>query len=252
MNRKFIGLLAGILVVFQTLSGQSFTSSIQINDLPGGDQVRSSGRLLMAQNPGLTRIVDNSPAIDNNIIILVHGYQSQGYEWITPIIDLVAADHQIYFFRYDWNLCPDSAASLLAASIIGLIVDEPLPNLLLIGHSYGGVVVMAALKYLDRTLIVNANTIAAPLLGYPGLTDRCGVKSMDALYQTESWGAAYQLTQWRTIKDQDGAFQSMPNDPQNLDLPGSIVHRLPAEMDGHRLGHNWSVTWVIRNINPDQ
>ena len=56
----------------------------------------------------------------------------------------------------------------------------------------------------------------------------------------------YDHYQWRTVKDQDGAFRDMPYDPQVVNIQGSIVVKLPPVFkNGKRLGHNWSLKWVL-------
>ena len=62
------------------------------------------------------------------------------------------------------------------------------------------------------------------------------------------------LHQWRTIHTLDGAFKSLDKDPQNLEevinktpFKGSIT-RLPKLYKGHRLGHNWSISWVVDHL----
>jgi hypothetical protein len=51
--------------------------------------------------------------------------------------------------------------------------------------------------------------------------------------------------QWRTRKAIDNAFSALPADPQLVDIPGSEVVTLPDSYRGHRLGHNWSISWVV-------
>jgi hypothetical protein len=57
-----------------------------------------------------------------------------------------------------------------------------------------------------------------------------------------------EVTQWRTIQALDNAFKNWPADPQVVDIPGSVVTRLPETYRGRRLGHNWSISWVAENI----
>ena len=56
----------------------------------------------------------------------------------------------------------------------------------------------------------------------------------------------YDHYQWRTVKDQDGAFRDMTYDPQVVNIQGSTVINLPPVFkNGKRLGHNWSLKWVF-------
>jgi len=41
----------------------------------------------------------------------------------------------------------------------------------------------------------------------------------------------------------------MAVDPQIANIPNSTVIELPPQFkDGRRLGHNWSISWVIDNM----
>ena len=62
----------------------------------------------------------------------------------------------------------------------------------------------------------------------------------------ENYELLYPHFQWRTVKDQDGAFRNMPFDPQIVNIDGSTVVNLPPVFEnGQRLGHNWSLKWVF-------
>ena len=62
----------------------------------------------------------------------------------------------------------------------------------------------------------------------------------------ENYELLYPHFQWRTVKDQDGAFRNMPFDPQIVNIGGSTVVNLPPVFEnGQRLGHNWSLKWVF-------
>lgn len=55
------------------------------------------------------------------------------------------------------------------------------------------------------------------------------------------------LRQWRTLQHLDGAFEDLATDPQVVELPGEVT-RLPERYRGHRLGHNWSISWVVDHL----
>ncbi|MEE9572960.1 MAG: hypothetical protein V3W20_07930, partial [Candidatus Neomarinimicrobiota bacterium] len=62
-----------------------------------------------------------------------------------------------------------------------------------------------------------------------------------------SWETNITHHQWRTQKQQDGAFRDLDYDPQEINFDNSLIFLLPETINGQRLGHNWSVTWVINN-----
>ena len=116
--------------------------------------------------------------------------------------------------------------------------QAPFPDLdrvRLIGHSYGGVLVAASAERWQGSVPLEVHAIAAPLAG---VGERCPYRTPSMLPPEVAFH------EWRTRHQLDGAFRSMPVDPQVIELPGSNVTRLPATYNGRRLGHNWSVSWV--------
>ena len=59
------------------------------------------------------------------------------------------------------------------------------------------------------------------------------------------------LFEWRTQHELDNAFNRLPEDPQVVDLPDSVVIRLPAKYNDRRLGHNWSISWVAEKLKDE-
>ena len=90
---------------------------------------------------------------------------------------------------------------------------------------------------------IEVHIIASPLKGHPRLTERCAYSP-----PTAPRSDRVRLYQWRTVKAQDGAFKDMEGDPQEVDISGSAVTRLPESWKGRRLGHNWSISWVAENL----
>jgi len=219
---------------------------LNIDEFRKIDDIKAAGELLIDQEFGWVKISDNNTAKSDTAIILVHGYGSTGYEWITPIYKINNREYDIYFYRYNWNLCPDSVASLLNDSFPGEIYETS-KVISIFGHSYGGLVVTQLGTIIGETdQQIEIHTIAAPLAGYDRLNQMCGDVS------TFEWASHYSEDnnaiphfQWRTQHKQDGAFRELTVDPQKVHIPKSTVIELPATMDGQRLGHNWSITWVI-------
>ena len=52
------------------------------------------------------------------------------------------------------------------------------------------------------------------------------------------------LFEWRTQHQLDSAFKDLSEDPQQINIKGSLVTILPDTYKGNRLGHNWSISWV--------
>ena len=219
------------------------------SDLPAGEYVKDSGKKLINQPYGFTKIIADSAQINNTLLIVVHGYDSRGYEWITSLSNLAEKYNNTYFYRYDWEICPDKLSQNLADSLATLIQsNHTINNVIIFGHSYGGLVVTYLASELEMDIPTEIHTIAAPLAGYPRIMEKCNFCFDDSnkiIYPP--WNSNVIHYQWRTQKEQDGAFKNMTIDPQEISFENSLVTVLPDSMAGHRLGHNWSVTWVIDN-----
>ena len=112
----------------------------------------------------------------------------------------------------------------------------------LIGHSYGGILVTHLLNNWKNTVTLDAHIIASPLQGNTSLNTLCGYKPEVNLKPMAN------LFEWRTQQDLDSAFKDLPKNPQNIEISGSFVTVLPDTYRGHRLGHNWSISWVADQL----
>lgn len=217
------------------------------------DEVKPSGARLMRLKMGLHLI--SAPAETNTSarprIVLVHGYGSRGYEWIYPAHKL-SARGEVYFYRWDWGQCPDSAGAELLTTLERFAEREPKRPIELYGHSYGGVIsAVVAARYRGATPIT-AHLIAAPLAGHPKLEARCSapINELTTSLQRSSatMSSLVKLRQWRTQHKLDGAFKTLSVDPQIVDWRG-VVTTLPDRYGEHRLGHNRSISWVVDNLS---
>ena len=237
-----------IILVFSCASNPTENKySLSISDLPGGDNVKESGKILTNQPYGFTRIMSDSANIDDVLVITVHGYESRGYEWIEPLTELSKSYNNILFYRNNWNVCPDILSQNLADSLSEYLnTNINLNKIIIFGHSYGGLIVTYLASEIHIDLPIEIHTIASPLTGYPRIMDKCEFQydpSNNIVYP--KWQDNIAHYQWRTQKEQDGAYKDLQYDPQDISIDNSYVTILPDSMDGHRLGHNWSVTWVV-------
>ncbi len=226
---------------------QNISGIIHENELDM-DNVKEAGRLLMDHGIGFVKIESNSKS-DDTCVVTIHGYESRGYEWVVPLSGLAQRFGNSYFYRYDWDSCPDTISKNFSHDMSLLLDTKPKPSvLILFAHSYGGVILTLSLKSLVNPGSVNAHVIASPLAGYPRLTDACRNEDITEQYEWDTWSENIRFYQWRTQHKSDGAFNHLKKDPQLISIPGSQVVTLPDTMDGHRLGHNWSITWVMRQF----
>lgn len=219
---------------------------LNISELGDGLAIKTAGMTLMNLPMGLNRISGDLDQNDSVLVIVVHGYQSQGYEWVEGIRGLVKHFGSVYLYRYNWEKCPDLLAENLAQRVKDLQKSGSYDRVLIFGHSYGGVVLTFAAAQLGRTA-AELHVIAAPLSGFPSLFDHCESLSYDGQdkLKYKPWSPDVRVIQHKTVHSQDGAFRDLAVDPQAIQLPFASIDELPPTMDGHRLGHNWSVTWVI-------
>lgn len=220
--------------------------SLDINIFGEGTEITTAGQLLMEQPMGMIELKDGENFNDSVLVVAVHGYDSRGYEWITGIKHLAEYYGSVFFYRYDWEDCPEKLAVNLATTIKKIERAGKYKKVVIFGHSYGGMVVTFAASHLGK-LRADLHVIAAPLSGFPRLLDACDqlkYDSEDRLVYPD-WQKSIHLIQHKTVHAQDGAFRDLASDPQDVNLPFYASHTLPPTMDGHRLGHNWSVTWVL-------
>ena len=105
-----------LLWVFTTLSYADESDYPWLISLETGDQVRDSGARLMKLPMGLHALEDVDSS-NTRIVIGVHGWQSEGYEWVYPLKTMDSDDTTTYFFRWDYNACPIDSGRLLIDAI---------------------------------------------------------------------------------------------------------------------------------------
>jgi hypothetical protein len=201
--------------------------------------------------------------------LLVHGYKSRGYEWVYAATHL-ARRGPVYLFRWDWELCPKAGAAQLSAALSELSAQYPQSDVRALGHSYGGVILAISAAQYRGDSPLHAHLIASPLAGHSKLEARCQTSISDLtaphrrLAGTDNTETAHTkmktaddarsrllLTQWRTVKEIDGAFKEMDHDPQVVDWRGDAF-TLPKTYRGKRLGHNWSISAAVDSILKDE
>jgi len=94
------------------------------------------------------------------------------------------------------------------------------------------------LKLWNAATPLEVHVVASPLLGTSTLKGICGYKPIEMLPNNTS------LFEWRTQHQLDSAFKDLSEDPQQINIKGSLVTVLPEKYKGNRLGHNWSISWV--------
>jgi predicted alpha/beta hydrolase family esterase len=227
-----------LVALFIVGCGNVPQSPIQLNDLSDDISVKKLGKRLIDLPYGLNALEPGEEEAQE-IFIAVHGGSSEGYEWIYPIKTIDTKQKHMYFYRWPDNGCFQSSAEALANEIKALLSqNNSFTKVTLIGHSYGGILVTHVLKHWNAAIPLEVHVVASPLLGTSMLRNICGYMPIKILPNNSS------LFEWRTQHQLDSAFKDLSEDPQQINIKGSLVTVLPDTYKGNRLGHNWSISWV--------
>ena len=178
------------------------------------------------------------------LLIGVHGWQSQGYEWVYPLQTMDNEASAAHFFRWDSDQCPSTETPQLVRAIDTAIKQFPnVETLTIVGHDKGGILVSALVDKLSVRESVEMHTVATPLAPQSSGIDSCQPVVPKRI------PANVRFYQWRTQHKLDGVFSDMEIDPQVADIPGSVAVTLPDVYRGHRLDHNWAVSWVAERVS---
>ena len=234
----FIGFLLASLVY-----GDQGEEHPWLDSLDPGEGYKESGARLIRLDFGLNPL-ERFNGKEKILLISVHGSQSEGYEWIYPLQTLDTEKSATFFYRWNDNKCYLSSAEKLNSYLSRAINNFPdLEKVVLIGHSYGGVLVTSMVENWNNYLPTDIHSVAGPI---GSEFNRGGCKySPPKLISDKAV-----FYQWKTQHHLDAAFKRLKNDPQNLALTGSVVTRLPESYRERRLGHNWSISWVADELGP--
>ena len=220
----------------------SESEEVSLKEFKITGDVFDSGKRLMSLPYGLHTLEENN-TMEKTLIIGVHGSNSRGYEWIYPLSSLDNSDKLVAFFRWDDSSCPGPGIESLSQNLSDLLVEKPnIKKIILLGHSYGGILVTSFMQNWKGKLPLEIHAIAAPLKGMGPVSSMCGYEPPRATQGNTS------LHQWRTIKELDGAFKDLDYDPQDTMILNSKITRLPETYKGNKLGHNWSISWVADEL----
>tara|TARA_A100001011_G_scaffold228999_1_gene237138 strand:+ start:1363 stop:2091 length:729 start_codon:yes stop_codon:yes gene_type:complete len=191
--------------------------------------------------------IEISGSAESTLLIGIHGSNSEGYEWVYPLKTLNNDTNVVSFFRWDDGSCPDPSIDILLNSIKNRLDQSPnLNKVIIIGHSYGGILVTILSEVWDIDVPLHIHSVAGPLKGMGILSSLCNYQPPSSL------GTGISLHQWRTIQEIDGAFNDLDYDPQVVNIKNSSVTRLPKTYKGNKLGHNWSISWVADEISKEE
>lgn len=253
LSTHLIIILYCFLSILKGIDGKNQFPIINAEELKLSDKLKESGSKLISQPNGFTKIKSNyniDVLNQNTIIINIHGTKSRGYEWVSSLKKISNKYSNNFFYRHNWNLCPDSSAKILSTDLVNLFSEfQNADTLVIFGHSYGGVLAAFVASELHLNIPIYINTIASPLTGNKNLSNRCNLSlDRNGMINYPLWDNNIVFHQWRTQFELDNAFNNLNFDPQDIKIHNDEITRLPNTMNGRRLGHNWSITWVINEF----
>jgi len=208
---------------------------------PENDYIKSGQRLMSLEHGlSLLEVKNNREKV---AVIGVHGGRSEGYEWIYPLTKLDQKDRLTLFYRWDDRSCFLASALQLNQEILSLLEENStIEKVVLLGHSYGGILLTWFIENWKSNTPIEIHTIASPLAGLNSITSSCNY------VPPKQKSKNVKSVQWRTIKTLDNAFKNLSFDPQLINFKGHEVRNLPDKYKGKRLGHNWSLSYVADEI----
>ena len=234
-----------ILIMLSTLKIEAF-------DINRFDQSNAFalGENLVAMPFGM-QLLEANNAKANELIIGIHGGNSEGYEWIYPLWQLNQKFNQVFFYRWNDKRCANANNANLVNQIDSLLDTYPgLEKIKILSHSYGGTHLLYSLDLIEQR-IANKNQdleieihFIASLLS-PPLLLRLGCQFKTDFKDDYSMD----IYNWKTIQEIDGAFRNYRKDPQEVSISSASQTRLPEIYNGRKLGHNWPISWVADQIS---
>ena len=234
-----------ILIMLSTLKIEAF-------DINRFDQSNAFalGENLIAMPFGM-QLLEANNAKANELIIGIHGGNTEGYEWIYPLWRLNQEFNQVFFYCWNDKRCANANNANLVNHIDSLLATYPgMEKIKILSHSYGGTHLLYSLDLIEQR-IANKNQdleieihFIASLLS-PPLLLRLGCQ-----FKTDFKDAySMDIYNWKTIQEIDGAFRNYRKDPQEVSISSASQTRLPEIYNGRKLGNNWSISWVADQIS---
>lgn len=205
---------------------------------------------LINRPSGLHRLKGFTESDSSLGIILVHGYYpnnwpTKGYEWTSALKVLSESERPIWWFRHDWNSCPEITREILYNALDSLTKkNEHIDSVYILGHSLGGLIVTDLAENWNLNIKASVHAIAAPLGALSHRANDCVTNG-----KTEySFSENIRYYQWKTNHQLDGAFKNLLVNPQDVKLTGGNQILLPKEWEKKRLGHNLSIQLVVDQL----
>ena len=245
---KLLGFLSFIFLFALSNCKKRDNTPLELNNL--SENKADYDNYLIQRSNGFHRLNGITIKDSSYGIIAVHGYypsewRKKGYEWIEPLSILSEKKIPMWFFKYDYTNCMDKSTNYLHEQLEPFLDEHNyLDSLWIIGHSMGGIIAALLAEQWDLRTPITVHSIAASLGGNNKKIPECDKFKKTQYIINEN----VRFTQWKTRKEEDGIFSIMDFDPQIVTLNRGKSILLPKKWNDIRIGHNFSITWVCKNI----
>ncbi|MXZ56156.1 MAG: hypothetical protein F4077_07570 [Gammaproteobacteria bacterium] len=239
------------LLVFALLfsTGQLFSDTlVNLHDLVvPTEKLEDSHSELMELPLGLHRIEPPSATV-NRLLIAIHDANTDGFEWTLPLQTMDDEATDTFFIRWDPSECPNPSDEEARQDLSSLLKsNESIKQVTIVGHGMGGVYLSQFARNWKSLIRLDGHVVAAPLKGTVGvfIENECGDILPKRLPPT------IRFFQWRIDPLQHSLFKEMSEDPQVVDLDGSLVISLPEAMDDNPLDSAKALEIVASRIQAE-
>ena len=216
-----------------------------LSELDAAEDVKASGKRLVELPYGLHALEPAEPNA-SELFVGVHGWRSEGYEWVFPLQEINDDSRHMYFFNWNTNedRCQLAVIEEIQEAIQAELNDQPsYTSVSVIGHSLGGMVVAQLSDAWRGDVPLTIHAVAAPLAYLNEPDDEACPRALPQRQRKD-----VRFIQWRTRIELDNAFNRLDQNPMIVDILDSIVVELPETYRDRRLGHNWSISYVAEEI----
>lgn len=231
-------------VLISALLGEAH-ADINLSNLiaPTGKQ-KESHSVFMDLPFGLHRVEPKSANI-NRILIAIHDVNTNGFEWIRPLQLMDDENTESHFVRWNPSECPDTSIKEVSKELEShLESNDSIISVTMVGHGLGGVYLSQFTRDWNSLVPLEVHVVAAPLNGTVGVFKNkdCGEITPRRLPPT------IRFFQWRTTTKQNELVEEPAEDPQEVELEGSLVISLPEKISDTAVTHTHALEIVATRI----
>ena len=249
MKQFWLRINALVVTTLFFLTGELFSDTlVNLHDLvPFTENAEDAHSELMELPFGLHRIEPQSDTL-HRVLIAIHDANTDGFEWTLPLQSMDDESTDTFFLRWDPSECPNTSDNEVIHDISSLLEsNESITRVTIVGHGLGGVYLSQLASNWKELTRLDGHTVAAPLQGTVGVfTDKeCGE------ILPKSFPPTIRLYQWRIEPSQHTLFKEMSEDPQIVDLDGSLVVSFPEFIEDKPVDSNRALEMVSSRIQAE-